>query len=200
MKLFFWSLHALFVLSGGFAVWVLSQDSYGSHPPASIFIPFVLLVWLVLHACVGLLQFAVRRGESRRQAAEPNGKWPVVLIVAVLIYLLHLTSLPMLILGLFSGSGRWAILNVFFIAQLLFAGVCMLSILLRWPSARYLAGTGLLVLGVVPLGMFVVGMATGNVKDIGAWLGFGLVLFVVGLGVYLLRSVRVQAFFAARSG
>lgn len=136
MKLFA-AVHGLIALACLGLVALLAA-SPGGHPPAAIFIPFVLLGWPLLHGLLALIQWLERRGRSP-SAIKPAG-WPVVVILCALLQLLLAGSGLLMMLGASRQAPYLAALGLLLLG---YAGSTLVLILLRHRLAAMLACLGL---------------------------------------------------------
>lgn len=107
---------------------------------------------------------------------------------------MHLSFVPGLLLTLISDFQNWSFAHSVLFAERLFVAICMLSILLRWPIARYLAGAGVLVMAIFPVLRLVWAFPPESRNAVDYFLALGICILLFVLGVYLVRSARVREF------
>ena len=197
---FYW-LHGVIAFVGlsicSLLIYGVVSGTDRGHPPAIIFLPVVIIVWLILHVFLLFIQWLASQSKKRtlKQGKELSS-WPVALIIVV-------AGCSIFFLYSLGGMGAWWLSNeawrshrtVYLIVQIL-AFICLSGILLRKYWGLLIAGisclfaSGYFVYRIIPL------IVSGHK------FGFSLVLYslfvTIGIGLfgyYLLRSARIRSFF-----
>jgi len=195
MKITLIVLHSITALFGIAACIVLYDISPGSHPPAIVFLPIAIAIWIALHIILGIIQWLEARSSKRREEGGTSASWSILLIVAIILYLLSLFKAPGYLLSAFSSPIGWTVNHTILACRLLFNLTVLVSIFFRLRWGRFLAGGGLILMGVFPL--------IANVSDIlysykfviHQLMALGKQIPIMSLGVLILVSPSIKAFF-----
>ncbi len=196
MKITLIVLHSITALFGIAACIILYDVSPGSHPPAIIFLPIAIVIWIVLHIILGVIQWLEAIGSKRRKDGGSSALWPILLIVAVVLYLLSLLRAPGYLLSTLSSPMGWTINHTIKACGLLFNITVLASIFFRLRSGRFLAGGGLILMGTLPLIANVSDILYGNKFVIHQLMALGKQIPIMSLGVLILVSPNIKAFFS----
>lgn len=198
IKIIFRILHALVALSAVIicAVLVLAK---GGHPPGIVFVPFVIVYWVVTHlVLLGLKWFLTFMAKPKKDSTSQG--WPPLLTLSAIIGGLILIFV---IYGVFHDFVLrsysiefkdiiWALM--FFIAPALLFGGLVFGAITGSKYARWVAAAGPIAYMGYSIMHIVNGTAKPSLFDI--IIVFGL---CIALSSYLLFSSRVQTFFSSRS-
>lgn len=169
------------------------------HPPGLVFVPIVLVIWLTGHGLFWLSRkFAVKGKSSAAKRHLDSRQWPVLLIVLVFFLgAVFVSGFCGLGWQIFSGS-RWSFELLSVCVVWLMASLCFFGILLRKNWSRWLAGGGFLSLALIMLYQLIESYSRGYGHSTGEWVA-AVVVFVLLclLGIHILRSLRIKAFFAS---
>lgn len=198
--IFYW-LHGVIALAGfsicSLLIYGAVSGTDRGHPPAIVFLPVVIIVWLILHIFLLFIQWLASQSKKRTlKEGKELRSWPVALIFVVAVCsIFFLYSLGGMVAWWLSNEAWRSHRTVYLILQIV-AFICLSGILMR----RY---WGLLIAGIsclVASGYFVYKIIPFIVSRHN--FGFGLVLYslfvTLGIGLfgyYLLRSVRIKSFF-----
>jgi len=190
-------LHIVWAVIGA-GLCILLATSKGGHPPGLVLVPVVIVIWLAGHALLWVSRKLAIRGKylaDTRNSA--GGKWPVVLILLVLI------SGVIFIFGLFGIA--WQVLFehdrlrelVVPLAFWIPVSLCFFGILLRQNWSRILAGGGLIFIAVVLVKEMVESLMRGYRNSNSEWaMAIVISIVLVLFGQYILRSSRIKAFYS----
>lgn len=198
--IFYWFHGIIFIIG----LFICSYLIYGTvsgtdrgHPPAIIFLPFIVIAWLFLHAFLFLTQWLVSRGNKNAlKRGNANNSWPITLIVfMILCGISSLVGFAGLASMLFSGrlpthTSQW--LNLLFFG-ISFVSLC--GILLRKNWGRLVAGLSCLLVSGFMTYIIIRTVIIRPNYDIGA--GIYVILIVIGFGFFgfhLLTSERIKTF------
>ena len=86
LKIAFRSLHIVWAIIG-VSITVVLATSMEGHPPAAVFAPVALALWVAGHV---LLQFshklAIHGNDSAEKRDNAGGKWPLTLVLLAFIF------------------------------------------------------------------------------------------------------------------
>jgi len=193
-------VHALWAaLPLGVTLFMLATIDRG-HPPLIAFLPLVVLLWVAGHLVIwGVLRLAAwgRRGPATDRSAGRS--WPLGLLPA-LFGSGVLTAGGLLQLLASAYLGRWypyrhVELWLFMLAVQLLHAACCVGLLLRKRWSRQLSVLltgGWALLLAAQLGEHLPPARTASGLEL--LLVAGLLLALLGLGLYLARSRQVKAF------
>lgn len=165
--------------------------SPGGHPPAAIFIPFVLLGWPLLHGLLALIQWLERRGRELSPAIKPAG-WPVVVILCALLQLLLAGSGLLMMLG---ASRQAPYLVALGLLLLGYAGSTLALILLRHRLAAMLACLGLFGWAAATPVLLMLNPSQLQQEPLSGLLQIIHAAGLAALGILMLRLPSVRMFF-----
>lgn len=189
-------LHTVVALIG-LAVCGLLLSADSGHPPGIVFVPLAVAVWLVIHLFIGLTQFFARKGRQRAHTlGSESQKWPVALVLIVFacsaLFLYGTGGL----VEWWRSNEVWRPFRNRHLFVVIVAFVCLTGILLRRDWGRLVAASASIFAAVYFGYRFVRNILSSMQLNVGLVL-YALV-FVIGfalLGIYLLRSERIKAFF-----
>ena len=188
-------LHSITALFGIAACILLYDVSPGSHPPAIVFLPIAIVIWIALHIILGVIQWLEARSSKRREEGGSSSSWSILLIVAIILYLLSLFKTPGYLLSAFSSPIGWTVNHTILACRLLFNLTVLASILFRLRWGRFLAGGGLIMMGAFPLIANVSDLLYGYKFVIDQLMALGKQIPIMSLGVLILVSPNIKAFF-----
>jgi hypothetical protein len=199
MKITLIILHSITALFGIAACILLYDVSPGSHPPAIVFLPIAIVIWIALHIILGVVQWLEAIGSKRRKGGGSSAPWPILLIVAVILYLPGMIKALGYLLSAFSSPMGWKVNHTITAWILLFKLTVLVSILLRLRWGRYLAGSGFILMGAFSLITYFSGILDGYTFEIQQLMAFGRQIPIMSLGVLILVSPNIKAFFGVSS-
>jgi hypothetical protein len=135
-------VHVIWALIGVFFSALLIFGGSGGHPPAIIFLPFVLAIWCLGHAVLWIVSKLEAEGRKSVEKTEGEvGSWPPELMLLLIgSGLVSCAGIVFLVGSLFAGGwlpfpdNLWAFTVMFILAH----GVCFVALLLRRSWSRYL--------------------------------------------------------------
>ena len=190
-------LHAIWAIIGC-GLSILLASATGGHPPGLVFVPVVIVIWIVGHALLWASRKLAVRGKSKVGKSEAaSGKWPILLT--------RFVSLcgVVFIFGLFGFGWKvlykreWQLTLVVPLVIWLVASLCFFGTLLRRDWSRLLAGSGLVVFAAILLYEMVTSFMRGYHYSLVEWTTAIILFALLALiGHYFLRASRIKAFFA----
>jgi len=195
MKITLIILHSITALFGIAACIVLYDISPGSHPPAIVFLPIAVVIWIALHLILGVIQWLEAKGSKQRKDGGSSARMPILLLVAVILYLLDLFQASGYLLSAFSLPMGWTVNHTIKACSLLLNLTVLVSILFRLRWGRFLAGGGVILMSAFPL--------IANVSDIlydykfviYQLMAVGKQIPILSLGLLILVSPNIKTFF-----
>jgi hypothetical protein len=171
--------------------------SKGGHPPGLVLVPVVVMIWLAGHALFWVSRkLAIRGKYSADTKNRVGGKWPLALILLVIVFG------ALFIFGLFG-----IVWEVFIernslhelIVPLAFwmpSSICFFGILLRQYWSRILAGVGFIVVAFVLLKEMIESLFRGYQNSNIEWM-IAIIIFILLIlfGLYILYSSRIKAYY-----
>lgn len=192
--------HIIWALFAG-SVCVLLIAAGGGHPPPIVFVPIVVVVWVMVHLALWGARGLAVRGRVRTSAAGGEKQsWPpeliVILVATVIASFLGLLQLTVtLLLGQswpFRGA-LWTIMMIVWLAHAVcFVGLLLRRLWARWVAAMLCVGWALWITWEV-----LEPVIHGYVQPMQLMIAFGVVAVLVLASYRLLRSKRIRAFLAA---
>jgi hypothetical protein len=195
MKITLIVLHSIIALFGITACILLYDASPGSHPPAIVFLPVAIVIWIALHIILGVIQWLEAIDSKRRKGGGSSAHWPVLLIAAVILYLPGMIKALGYLLSAFSSPMGWTVNHNITACILLFKLAVLVSILLRQRWGRFLAGGGFILMGAFSLITYFSGILDGYKFEIQQLMVLGRQIPIMSLGVLILVSPSIKAFF-----
>lgn len=196
-KIAFRSLHIVWAIIGVGITVVLATSTKG-HPPAAIFAPVALALWVAGHALLWFSRkLALQGNDSVEKSGSAGAKWPLTLILLALIFGC------VFILGLFAMATKalfdnnWQSQLPIFLVIWLPPSICFAGILLRQAWSRILAGGGFIAVALFLLYQMVESLVHGNRHSAFDWItGIVVLLIFLFLGQHILRSAKIKAFYS----
>jgi hypothetical protein len=195
MKITLIVLHSITALFGIVACILLYDASPGSHPPAIVFLPIAIVIWIALHIILGVIQWLEAIYSKRRKGGGSSAPWPILLIAAVILYLPGMIKALGYLLSAFSLPMWWTVNHTITACILLFKLTVLVSIFLRLSWGRFLAGGGFILMGVFSLIIYFSGILDGYKFEIQQLMVLGRQIPILSLGVLILVSPSIKAFF-----
>jgi hypothetical protein len=192
-------LHAIWAIIGA-GVCVLLATAQGGHPPGLVFVPVAAAIWLAGHVLFwGTRKLAIRGKRLAGDSAAASGKWPLTLVVLVLL------SGALFIFGLLGIS--WQVVSeTNWLRKLpvplmiwIPSSLCFFGLLLRQDWSRILAGSGIIITAAALLYEMIASQMRSQQYSVVEWLIAIVVLVVlVFTGQYVLRAASIKTFFGKR--
>jgi hypothetical protein len=199
MKITLIVLHSITALFGIAACILLYDVSPGSHPPAIVFLPIAIVIWIALHIILGVIQWLEAIESKRRKSGGSLAPWPILLIAAVILYLPGMIKALGYLLSAFSSQMEWTVNHTVTACILLFKLTVLVSILLHLRWGRLLAGGGFILMGAFSLITYFSGIPDGYKFEIQQLIALGRQIPILSLGVLILVSHSIKAFFGVYS-
>ena len=170
------------------------------HPPAAIFLPLVILVWVAGHAAIWGITWLLARGRgSGRKTSHDTGSWPISLrIAAVATGIVTSAGLFQLVMSGALGklypyhyAGLWTTMLVVKLVHAL----CFAGLLLRKTWSRPLGA--LLAVGWATLLVLQIAehLSRGTISNRAELaIAFGIVVMLLAFGLHLTVSDKVKSF------
>ena len=182
----------------GVSITVVLATSTKGHPPAAIFAPVALALWVAGHV---LLRFShklvIRGNDSAEKSDSAGGKWPLTLVLLAFMFGC------VFILGLFAITTKalfdhnWQSQLPVFLVIWLPPSICFVGILLRQAWSRFLAGGGFIAVALFLLYQMLESLEYGNRHSALEWItGIVILLIFLFLGQHILRSPNIKAFYS----
>ena len=195
MKITLIILHSITALFGITACILLYDLSPGSHPPAIVFLPVAIVIWLALHIILGVIQWLEAIDSKRKKGGGSSAPWPILLIAAVILYLPGMIKALGYLLSAFRSPMGWTVNHNITACILLFKLAVLVSIVLRLRWGRFLAGGGFILMGAFSLITYFSGILDGYKFEIQQLMALGRQIPILSLGVLILVSPSIKAFF-----
>ena len=197
LKKAFLSLHIVWAIIGVSITVVLATSTKG-HPPAAVFAPVALALWVAGHVLLWFSRkLAIQGNDSVEKRDNAGGKWPLTLILLAFIFGC------VFILGLFAITTKalidhnWQSQLPIFLVIWLPPSICFVGILLRQAWSRILAGGGFIAVALFLLYQMVEGLVHGNRHSALDWItGIVILLIFLFLGQHILRFPKINAFYS----
>lgn len=188
-------LHIVWAVIGA-GICILLATAKGGHPPGLVFVPIAAAIWVAGHVLLWVSRKLAIRGKYLSDTRNgAGGKWPLILILLVIIFGVEF------IFGLF-----WIVWQVLFerdwlrelaipLAFWIPSSLCFFGILLRQYWARILVGSGFIVIGAIILYEMIASFMRGYRNSNTEWaIVIALFIVLVLFGLYILRSSRIKTF------
>ena len=198
--IFYW-LHGSIMIVGlsicALAIYGAASGADRGHPPAIIFLPVVIIAWLILHVFLIFIQWLATQGNKNafKQSTTKNS-WPLSLIIFVILCsVFSLQGFAALAEMWYSGRLPIYLTQWLFFLVVGVSFVCMCGILLRKNWGRLMAGVGCILISGFFMYMAIRNVILGYNYDIGD--SIYLLLLVTSLGYFgyhLLTSERIKTF------
>ena len=198
MKNVFRWMHGVWAIIGAGSC-ILLAAAKGGHPPAIVFVPVAVAIWLTGHLLLWLSHRLAIRGKSLAESRNiASGKWPLAIILLVLVFG------TIFIFGLFGIIWqllfeRDALLKLTIpLSYWIPSSICFFGILLRKDWSRILAGSGFLLLAAILLFEMVASAMRAYRNSTTEWLmAIAIFTLLVWFGQYVLRSEKIKAFYSS---
>jgi hypothetical protein len=192
-------LHTIWAIIGA-GVCVLLATAQGGHPPGLVFVPVAAAIWLAGHVLFwGTRKLAIRGKRLAGDSKAASGKWPLILIVLVLLSgILSIFGL----LGIFwqvVSENNWLRKLPVPLAIWIPSTLCFFGLLLRQDWSRVLAGSGIIITAAALLyEIIVIQMRSQQYSAVELLIAIVVVVVLVFIGQYVLRAASIKAFFSKR--
>jgi hypothetical protein len=193
-------VHAVWAAIGG-CVSVLLIFTGGGHPPPIVFLPVVVVVWIVGHVAIWGTGWLVERGRHAAiRSKREHASWPVslrlVLVGTGVATCVGLLQIAVTVLRgklyPFHGAMLWTAMLAIGFAH----GACFAGLLLRRPWSRFVSMLLVFAWAFLFAAHLVGQVIRGHRMEAAALaLMGGAVLLLLWLGFQLATSSRVKAFF-----
>jgi hypothetical protein len=200
MKNLFRWIHAVWAIIGASSC-ILLAAAKGGHPPGLVFVPVAAAIWLAGHLLLWASHKLAIRGKKLAESKNiSSGRWPVTIILLTIvcgaIFIFGLFGIAWQVLSERNWLHELAIPLLYWIP----ASLCFFGILLRQDWSRVLAGSGFMVVAAILLYEMVASAMRGYRNSTIEWLiVIALFISLVLLGLYVLRSPKIKAFYAGDS-
>ena len=193
-RLFRW-LHGVWAAMGAIACVLLALAK--GHPPGLVFIPFAVAAWALGHGALWLIRRLLIRSERFvQQNGTATGSWPPFLVLLAICFgVVFVAGLILIAWKLvFGGLGVGGLMILLVVCAP--PSLCFLGILLRKNWARLLASTFFFVVAGFLVFEAASTVMRGRRLPLDEWLAvFAIIFLLAALGLYLLLSRRIKAFF-----
>ncbi len=200
MKNVFRWLHGFWAVVGAGSC-ILLALAKGGHPPGLVFVPVAAAIWLAGHLLLWASHKLAIRGKNLAESKNiASGKWPVTIVVLVLvfgtIFIFGLFGIIWQVLSERNWLRELAIPLLYWIP----ASLCFFGILLRQDWARVLAGSGFMLVAAILLFEMAASAVRGYRNSTIEWLMvIAIFILLVLFGLYILSSSKIKAFYSGGS-
>lgn len=197
-------LHIIWAILGVVACAIL-VTSKGGHPPAIILLPVALIFWFVGHLLLWIISKLFARGKKLEVKIETNEetevkKWPLSLIILAVFLGGVFVFGAMAIILLIALNNDWLSKMPVMLVLWLPPSLCFIGILLQKSWSRVFAGWWFISMTMIFFYQIAGSAMHGRTNSMTGWIiSVAISLFTLFVGLHILRSPKIKAFYGKQN-